>query len=60
VKTKTGKDESEIAFSAAKEVLDKIKEIKIGDSSLSIRISLHIGSVSIGNFGTQMRSQFTL
>jgi|GEM_PF-3524278 len=60
VKTKTGKDECESAFSAAMEVVDKIKEIKIGDSSLSIRIGLHIGDVSIGNFGTQMRSQFTL
>lgn len=60
VKTTSEKEECEIAFAAAKEVAEKIKEIKIGDSFLSIRIGLHIGTVSIGNFGTPMRSQFTL
>jgi len=60
VQSKLGKSEVEIALDAAKEVLDSIEKIKVGDTSLSIRIGLHIGIVSIGNFGTQMRSQFTL
>lgn len=60
MKSNTGKEETEKAFEAAKEVVENIKKIKIGDTSLSIRIGLHIGQVSIGNFGTQMRSQFTL
>lgn len=60
VQSRSGAEECEAALAAALGVVDAISELALGAEPLRIRIGLHIGRVSIGNFGTRSRSQFTL
>jgi class 3 adenylate cyclase len=60
VSSSSGTEECEAALSAARSVLDAIGALSLGPDPLRIRIGLHIGRVAVGNFGTPLRSQFTL
>jgi len=45
---------------AAEEATEAVRQIRIGNDSLSLRIGLHIGTVMSGDFGSTARHQFTL
>ena len=48
------------ALRAAEEAVESVSRIKIGDTSLHLRLGLHIGFVLSGDFGSTARHQFTL
>ena len=48
------------ALTAAEEAIKAVAGIRIGSSSLHLRVGLHIGKVLSGDFGSTMRHQFTL
>ncbi len=48
------------AIRAAEEATKAVERIRIGSSSLNLRIGLHIGMVLSGDFGSTERHQFTL
>jgi class 3 adenylate cyclase len=60
VSSRKGQEECEAALSAAEESIRILSAIKLGSKSITIRVGLHIGRVSLGNFGTPARSQFTI
>jgi class 3 adenylate cyclase len=60
VASASAREECEAALDAAQEVVSSIQRISLGAETVKVRIGLHIGRVSVGNFGTAMRSQFTL